>query len=258
MEKNNKKNSKRIIITATLILLLIVSVTGATYAYFAINATNDNTITGTTATASLSLSVTEETLKTPNTGVMVPQLYSALGTAINSTNKCVDGNGNIICKVYTITITNGSTAAVTVNGTIQFTQFNGNGSTNLRWRRIQSPTALSSTTTDAFVPRGVQVVVNTAETTARFDLTKATAVNNAASTGVVCVPSNASYRDDSHCTDIYLTADGTGATASATYYIVVWLEEINEDQPADKNNTFMATIRFEGENGTGVTSTITS
>ena len=190
--------------------------------------------------------------------LIVPQLYSALGTAIGNSYKCVDGNGNTVCKVYTITVTNGSTAAVTINGTIQFTQFNGNGNTNLRWRRIDSTTALSSTTTGAYAARGVQAVVNTTETSARFDLTKATAcTGNNPSTGIVCVPTNSSYSDNNHCTDIYLTPTGT-ANASATYYIVVWLEEINEDQPGDQNNTFLATIRFEGENGTGVTSTIRS
>ena len=264
-KKGNSIKFKKNYITFLLILLLMISVTGATYAYFAISATNNNVITGTTATASLSLTVTEAPLKSGNTGVMVPQLYSALGTAINTTNKCVDGNGNIVCKVYTITITNESTAAVIVNGTIRFTQFNGNGNTNLRWRRIDSISTLSSTTTGAFAARGVQAVVNdsvannvdTGETTSRFDLTKATAANNAVSTGVVCIPSNSSYNDNNHCTDVNLTATGTSG-ASATYYIVVWLEEMNVDQPTDVNSTFKATITFEGENGKGITSTITS
>ena len=43
-----------------------------------------------------------------------------------------------------------------------------------------------------------------------------------------------------------------------TYYIVVWLEEMNVDQPGDQLKTFKAIIKFEGENGTGITSTIVS
>ena len=261
-EKQVRNNSKRIYITAVLILLLMVTVTGATYAYFAISATNDNVITGTTAKAELSLTVTEAPLGGNNsgatkTGVMVPQLYSALGTAIGNNYKCVDANGNVVCKVYTITVQNKSTAAIKLNGTIQFTQFNGNGATNLRWRRIESTTTLSSSTSDAYVARGVQAVVNSSETVARFDLTKATAVTNQPSTGVVCVPTNSSYRDDSHCTDINLKAYQTSGD-TATYYIVIWLEEMNVDQPGDQLKTFKATIKFEGENGTGITSTITA
>ena len=51
----------------------MICTTSATYAYFAISATN-NVATGTAATAGLTLTVTEAALKTTtNSGVMVPQ-----------------------------------------------------------------------------------------------------------------------------------------------------------------------------------------
>ena len=103
---NKNGDSKKIVILIVLIATLMLGTTGATYAYFALTATNSSTITGTAATTSLELTVTQAALKSGNTGVMVPQKEAALATAMNSTNKCVDGNNNVICKVYTITVTN--------------------------------------------------------------------------------------------------------------------------------------------------------
>ncbi len=220
------KDSKKILTMIILIATLMISTTSATYAYFALSAANTTTVTGTAATAGLTLGVTEATLKSGNTGVMVPQLASAIGTAMNSTNQCVDGNGNIICKVYTITITNNSTAKVVVNGTIQFTTT----TTNLKWKRV------SGTQTAGTATSGSYSMVSA--TTTRTDLTS----------GSACTPSDGS----SGCTAVSL-AQSSGST---TYYIVVWINETGAEQT--DSGTWKATITFEGANGKGVTSTITS
>ena len=236
MEDRNNVN-KKIGMLVVGIAVLLVSVTSATFAYFALSVNNATAVTGTTATASLSLSVEEQDLKTPNTGKMVPQLGAAIGTAINNTNKCVDANGNIVCKVYKITVTNTSSAGALVNGTITFTNYSG--TTNLRWRRIDSATtATTSTASTSYAPAGVTVVMNEED-----DLT----------TGSECVPSNSAKRTG--CTDVSLAA----TSGSADYYIVVWVQETNSDQTtADAGKTFNATVKFEGANGQGITSTITS
>ena len=235
-EKKNRVDSK-ILVLIVAIATLVISVTGATYAFFALSVSNSTAITGNTASTQLTLSVEPQTLKSPNTGVMVPQLGSAIGTAMNSTNQCVDANGNIVCKVYKITVTNGSSAAASVNGTIKFTSFTTN---NLRWRRVDSATALSSTLTGSYAASGVTVAVNN-----EVDLIS----------GAACDPT-ASGAGSAGCTNINLA---TGASGSEEYYIVVWLEEINEDQSGtDANRTFNATVKFEGADGKGVTSTITT
>lgn len=224
-------DSKKIFTMLVLIFTLMICTTGATYAYFAISATN-NTMTGTAASASLTLTVTQATLKSSNTNVMVPQLESSLGTAMNSTNKCVDGNGNIVCKAYTITITNASTAAVTVKGTIQFS---GNGSMpNLKWRKATAATTLGTT--------DVSVAVGTNTTTA-YDIPAGTACSV-----------NSTTKKDVGCTSIPLKKTGVSGN-SATYYIVVWINETGSQQT--DTGTWRGTIRFEGTDGTGITSTIT-
>ena len=89
--RKNDNDSKKIVTMLVLVFTLMFCTTGATYAYLAFSATN-NVATGNVAAAGLTLTVTEATLKSGNTGVMVPQKEGALGTAMNSTNKCVDGN----------------------------------------------------------------------------------------------------------------------------------------------------------------------
>ena len=66
------------------IAILIISVTGATYAYFAIGATNNNTITSTSATANLELTVTKNLQTATNTGVLVPQINTYLGSVVSA------------------------------------------------------------------------------------------------------------------------------------------------------------------------------
>lgn len=231
VQTNHQDNdSKKIITMLILIFILMVCTTGATYAYFALSATN-NTATGTVATANLSVTVTPVALKTGNTGIMVPQLETALGTAMNDTNKCVDGNNNIICKAYTIVVTNDSTAAVKVKGTIQFS---GNENMpNLKWRRATGSTTLGDT--------GVSIAVgNDVSTT--YDIVA----------GTSCYVEQNS-KQDVGCTDINLKQAGVDGS-SVTYYIVVWINETGAQQT--DSGSWRGIIKFEGENGTGVTSTI--
>ena len=233
IDKRSNSDSKKITITLVLILVLMVTTTGGTYAYLALSANNATTVTGTVASAGLTLAVAQQPLKnTTNTGVMVPQLETYLGTAMNGTNKCVDGNDNVVCKVYKVTITNTSSAAVEVVGTIKFA---GNGSmTNLKWRRVSNATTLGSYTS---------VAVGT-NTTNKYDL----------SAGTACT-TNATQGTQSGCTTVSLKKNGVSGN-SQDFYFVVWINETGAAQT--DSGTFTATVEFLGENGRGVTSTIVS
>ena len=225
---NNQKNndSKKIITLIALIATVMITTTGATYAYFALSVQNTTTATGTAATASLTLAVQEMSLKSGNTGVMVPQLDgSGLATAMNGTNKCVDGNNNIVCKVYQITVTNTSSSAVLVNGTIQFVS----PTTNLKWKRVSSGTVAGSTTTGSYTTKSA--------TTTRTDLIS----------GSACTPT---LTNSSGCTGISLAK----TNGTQTYYVVIWINETSAVQT--DSGTWKATITFEGAYGVGVTSTI--
>jgi len=121
------------------------TVTGGTYAYLAFTASDNSTIAGTTATASLDL-VVERILPSSNVGVMVPQIEEYLGSAISTEYNCIDGNGNTVCQVYEATVTNTSTATVQVNGTIKFSGIEN--MPNLKWKRITNERTIGEYTSN--------------------------------------------------------------------------------------------------------------
>lgn len=212
----------------TLILVLFLSVTGTTYAYFAFSATN-NTINGEAAVVDLALDVTKvfPAADSENTGVMVPQLStsgsdnSALSSALK--NGCVDGNNNIICQVYRVNIQNSNgTAAQVVDGDIAFygnsAMTNDVNSTmpNLRWKLITSVDV--TTPSNSVLGSNVDLIADAND-------------------------------DNVFANDITMTIGD-----EKDYYIIIWINETQQDQVIDVGNSFYAKITFDSSNGTGVTS----
>lgn len=228
MKENQEVKITKIQFLSTLILVLFLSVTGTTYAYFAFTATS-NTINGEAAVVDLDLDVTRvfPTASSANTGVMVPQLStsgssnSPLSSALK--NGCVDDNKNIICQVYKVNIKNFSgTAAQVVDGNIAFY-------------------SNSSMTND----------VNTTMPNLRWKLITSVDVNNPSNSVLgsnVDLTANAS--DDNVFADDVIMNVG----AEENYYIIIWINETQEDQVIDEGNSFYTTISFDSSNGTGVTS----
>ena len=227
IEKYNKLQ-----VTVTMILVLFLCITGATYAYFAISATNNNTVMGTAATVNLTLNVDKifPTADSDNTGAMVPQLStsgsatSPLATALK--NGCVDSNQNVVCQVYKITIQNaGGTATQVVDGSVSFysnvamTADVSIAMPNLKWKLITSANATTPANS---------VLGSNADLAANFN-------NNI------------------FANDVTLVTD-----ASYQYYMIIWINETREEQPVDVGKTFYGKIQFNSANGTGVTSTFTA
>lgn len=115
LEIKKDNTNKGLLFSIVGVLTLVVAIAGATYAFFSATANNAGTIEGTAATAELALDVLQEA---GGTGKLIPQL----GTAINSAaaTNCVDGNTNTICQIYSLKVTNNSTATVSLNGSIAF------------------------------------------------------------------------------------------------------------------------------------------
>lgn len=275
---NNDSDSKKIFTVLIMIFTLMVCTTGATYAYFALSATN-GIATGTAATVGLDLSVTR-VLPVPDsddtsnitswnesTKVMVPQLDDYLSSAITENqeriNKCVDAKGNVVCQVYKITATNQSTASVKINGTIQFlapmsTVEGGNTFTNLYWQKIDNATTLGSNT-------AIQIK-NSSDTAIK----SSTSVNNCVSTGdddliercskiyYLSNKTDCNATSGDGCTIDLAKANNTNNNDSVTFYILIWINEINIDQRDIDKGTWVMNVNFKDSSGNGVTSTITS
>lgn len=230
--ENTYKEGKFTIIqlTITLILIILFSVTGATYAYFAAIATDDETITGTMATVNLTLDVKRifPLESSSNTGVIVPQLSSngALSLALKS--GCVDDNNNVVCQVYKINIQNvGGTATQIVDGKVMF--YGNNTLTNdvsstmpsLRWKLITSADEVSPS--NSVLGNNDAMIADT-------------------------------VGEDNVFADEITMVDGS----NIDYYMIIWIDETNEEQDIDEGNSFFGKILFESSNGTGVTSTFSS
>ena len=228
MEISTTKSVTKIQFFSTLVLVLFLSVTGTTYAYFVFSESN-NTINGEAAVVDLNLDVNRifPALSSENTGVMVPQLStsgsdnSALSSALK--NGCVDGNKNIICQVYKVNIQNSSgTAAQVVDGKITFygnsamTKDVSTTMPNLRWKLI--------TSVDAAMPSNSVLGSN------------------------VDLIANAND-DNVFANDVLMTIGSV-----KNYYIIIWINETQEEQLIDEGNSFYAKIKFDSSNGTGVTS----
>ena len=123
--------------------IVVVSIVGATFAYFSASNTVNN-ISGKAGTAALGL--TMEKFAGTNANGLIPLNDSDLTKAINSTTKCVDKNSNDACQLYEIIVTNEGTSTSRVRGTLSFTAKTGGSITNLKWQRL---TGTSKTATFA-------------------------------------------------------------------------------------------------------------
>ena len=223
-EFNLLKNNMVLILIGT----LLFSITGATYAYFAISATDNTTITGNAATVDLTLTVEKmfPTASSNNTGVMVPQKSTSGDTnsPLSSALKqgCVDDNTNVVCQVYKIKIKNdGGTATEVVDGSISFF----------------SDSALTSNSLTT-MPNLKHKLITSVDTS-----------NPSNSVLGANIDEQASSTPYKFATDVTLTTN-----QEYTYYIIVWFNEKEEDQ-IDEGNTFYGKVEFNSSNGTGVTST---
>ena len=219
----------------TLIMVLFFCITGATYAYFAISAVDNTTITGAAATVNLTLDVKKIFPATDdNTGVLVPQLStsasasSPLSTALK--NGCVDANKNVVCQVYRISIQNkGGSATQVVDGKILFysdAALKTNVHTampNLKWKLIDS--------VDAVTPANSVLG-------SRSDL----------------------EANDNSSNGKFVSSLSLATNVVRNYYVIIWINETGADQTdkstsIDNPKVFYGKVQFDSSNGTGVTST---
>lgn len=143
IEKKNNDNKGITLITVG-ILTIIVAIAGATFAFFQVTATDSNVIKGESAYTANNLGLKVTLSSSAATGKLVPQLEKTgttnlLQKAVTGTGgkSCVDGNGNTICKVYTITITNNTETKFYVTGTLSLVAAS---MPNLKWATGTSAT----------------------------------------------------------------------------------------------------------------------
>ena len=217
---------------------LVVAIIGATFAYFSASATNDKVITGNTAEAGgveltitpvtttgtnmLPLNLMDNTKATDPASGAADQFADALGATKGAS--CKDSNGNNVCQVYSITVKNKSTTStVQVRGTLNL----ASEATNMKWQLLETGTSTARADFATVVDKGVTGNV--------------TVGGNTGATGAAAASQN------------------LAAEASATYYVLVWLEETGAAQEtADASKSFTGTVTFNAVDASGKTSGLTA
>ena len=127
-KKEIKNDIKKTIYIVIGIIVFFAVVIGATFAYYAFTATNNNTITGETGKVNLSLTVTKALPSTSGTDDVLVTPFSELASNLNA--KCVSDE-YATCQLYKITLQNNSTGVNTkVKGSVSF---NNTTVPNLSW-----------------------------------------------------------------------------------------------------------------------------
>lgn len=230
---NNNGKGREIFYGVIGVATLVVAIIGATFAYFTASASNNTTITGNAASINFGLRV--ERAENNDTAGLIPMsnsmVHRAVDTTANSSEKvCIDDNGNAVCQVYKITVTNRSSAKIFLDGYVDLTGgLAGSTSktvdlpegittnTNMRWAQVfctGSGDSLACSTTGAST-------VHTASTTsiASIDPTDKTAdpynKANILSTGVTDTLKIANSGDTLYevITKNYIRVSGHSATA---------------------------------------------
>lgn len=191
-------------------LTLIVAIVGATFAYFSLQASDENTVKGNAAKVGLSLEVRKVSVDASGDLVPLDELLldkAIAGDTATENQMCVDKNGNTVCQVYEVKVTNEGSAATAVNGSLTLS---AETITNLKW---QIMTDQSTPVTD----------------TGQFKTT-----------------------DD---TELAKNDTVEANPGTKTYYIMIWIDEIESPQNDSDTGAFTGVVSFTSADGSGVTGT---
>ena len=258
-----RRNSQGIFYAVIGVATLVVTIVGATFAYFSATANSaNNAIT----TGSTNISLTFEEANPNGLKSNLVPMNEALWTNANistyvgiGADMCIDAKGNSICSVYQFTVTNPTSAAQTIFPTLTAAS---NGFVNLKYAVFKGPAST--------VALGSGLNLSTATGTA-VSSNYASASGTVQNDGTLIVagtvaPAAGASHTSSGTSD---TLDNMRITlapnnGSITYTIVLWLHETgyNQSDPDVTINTTDATSHNTNEAGktfaAGITFTTSS
>lgn len=210
MENNNGKG---IFYGVIGVATLVVAIIGATFAYFSATATNGEVIQGEAATTGLNLEVSK--VSTDAAGGLIPMNDADVSkglagdaATVGGQKMCVDKNGNTVCQVYKIVVTNTGNSTAVVKGDLSIV---GAGYTNLKWQLLDGKNEGELATNSTYNPISTTSLV----------------------------------------TNETLAAD----SGSQTYYVMIWISNLDSDQSAQDKGSFTGTVTFNSADGAGISAT---
>lgn len=145
MNEQKNQNGRGIFYGVIGVATLVVAIIGATFAYFTASQTNNNVITGNMATVNFGLKVEPVVNPGVQTGI-IPMSNTMVQKAVSNSGKvCIDDNGNAVCQIYKITVSNSSTATMFVDGYVALAGGSGiptdttsqsKNKTTMRWAQV--------------------------------------------------------------------------------------------------------------------------
>ena len=140
----NHYNGKGLFYGVIGVATLIVAIIGATFAYFTATQTNDNTITGNAASINFGLDVERAETTDQTNGGLIPMSNTMVEKAVSAETPCKDDNGNSVCQIYKITLTNQSSASMFLDGYVTLSSKTETGKstdlasagTTMRWAQV--------------------------------------------------------------------------------------------------------------------------
>ena len=285
-EKNN--NGRGIFYGVIGVATLIVAIIGATFAFFTATSENNNVITGNAASVSFSLLVNKVT-DADNQSGMIPMTDAMVEKAVTSEGDravCEDDQGNAVCQIYEITVTNNGTAGMFLDGYVNLTgglsTSASASATTMRWAQVIATTSGSDTTYSMSgthtIATGVSHTITWAAATTSTGSNKDTLPAADLSLGSLGSYSYNGTSYDAIANNYVRTSIANPATythssgpaalvfnqnlapnGSAKLYIVVWLNETESNQnPANASeatNFFSGTVLFNSGAGGEVSAT---
>ena len=200
------KDKKNMLYAVVGVATLMLSIIGATFAYFTATADNTATITGNSASIDFDVTVTKMTDGDVTRNGLIPMsnnmVEQALTKNANDETKgiCVDDNGNAVCQVYKIIAINNSSSSTFLDGYVTLT--NGSG----------TPTDHTYTTTNTTTMRWAQVFCS-AENNNKVTACTTAGNSTVRTTNAITLTSMLTYNDNG-TTKNYPTLGGDATKAS--------------------------------------------
>jgi len=284
MDNNKKGNILYLVIG---VLTLVVAVIGATFAFFSASSTNDEiegniaeagglqidvksitynpTYTGSTGSSIIPLNlITNQTPILGDDDETVIGYVDANSQFVKAMDrKCKDDLGNNICEVYKITVSNQSaTATIQVRGNLNLTS----NAENMYWKLINATTGTVSYPAEEDLIEG-QTAKDYEVLATASEITGMPAVQQGAELANRYLTVANTADDDAapvyEGTNISLTGTN-GEHSSETFYVVVWLEEIGDEQQDQdastegSQKTYQGVITFDAVDAAGNKSGVTA
>ena len=203
------KSSKKLILSILLTLTIIVIAIYATYAFF--SATVNSTGQQITGSSdNLNFSVNANEIHKATQ--LIPVSENDVDTAVNkASNNCIDTENKDLCSMYEVTVQNTGTN-LSLYGFVR-------------------------TNTSTYTTNNLKYKVYTKTGSTYTAITDATSVSNESGNSVYFKKNNVNY------------TTSLSTNQEQKYYVVFWINEVNEDQNDDQNKDYSCKFGFEGSDG---------